>query len=1261
MSDRRVSRAVVLAAIVLLAWVSAPRLHVSYTPRTPVPELVVRLSLRGAATGPADIAERWIVPIESAIRSLGDVSAARSNAYSDSAMIRVRFRPGTDVEVKAARLSSELVPLRSKLPSGSVLSVFPATQAGASPVLVLALTDVKAAERAERIADELRTAAGVRDLEIFGSTERATDIHLMRSAPQSLTAGATRDAVEQTLAAHEVTAAQIGGRRVPVISAPSAMSVRDVPLRAGVTVVPLETVAQVEVKYAEPFALARLNGRPATLIVIYSDEGASLFEVESAAIAKLRRVPYVTVWSEAEGMRSLLRSAAIGLALFSLLLWIPARRSTLFLYPLIAVAITINAAQLIGQRVDATAVVAAAIAICGIAPLAAARAADEENEIWPAVVAAIFVLLVPVAVTFATGSFQPLFALPARFFVIAGLSSIAAAWLAAAPSRRARPPRMGASVVRRALHAAASIVLAVAAVASALFAWFGGRLDPRIKHSADPTRLEIALTLPAGTTLDQTLSAVTRVEKSLGRFREIERYWSMVRPGRAAVTIETSPAIRRGSVADLFRLRLKAAMPFGSGILSIRDGGGNRAGTGADFEEKPYTDENALTYRFLLKGVDVETLERAANEIGNRLARIGVSRSVIVVEGSAPAMRIVLVPRPTTATQQARHAAAVLRERTLPPTVWRLPDGGEARIVAPGAPVTDADVPRRADVFGRTIDGLAIDRLFIERSELVAGGMERELGRFVLPVTINVPGFIGEKSNKRAEIDRTLALFPTGSALTLERPSLEKWHFSAEKLRLFALIALLPALLLAAAAVILGSFSQAAGSIAVCSASVAFVAPVLMFLSEDVDELTLLAIGCAVCCAAAIAVIVMARSANDIASTYRTARRFTWPLAGAAVGAFVALAIMSGARAAVRDGWRAPLLGAASVGLAGVISAAFAGPAIVLIAHDLRQRRHATARAIQHPAAWREPGPPSITVRNLTKRYAGGFRALRRVSFELTPGVIGLLGPNGAGKTTLLRVMTGLLLPTRGQVLYRGVAIDPVNLPEYRTRIGFLPQEFNAYAGLTAIDFLEYWAVERGISDPGERRRIAEELLSTVGLEDAAGRKVRDFSGGMRQRIGIARALIGDPPLLVVDEPTTGLDIESRNRFRDLIVSLAADRIILLSTHIAGDVEATASRILLLVRGELRWDGTPDSLLARAEGRVFDVVVSEKEARELAHEYRVTRRVRVADGVRVRGVVPAGAPLPGPPAEPVLEEAYLVEAAGERAVSRSGFAFLYET
>jgi ABC-2 type transport system ATP-binding protein len=176
-----------------------------------------------------------------------------------------------------------------------------------------------------------------------------------------------------------------------------------------------------------------------------------------------------------------------------------------------------------------------------------------------------------------------------------------------------------------------------------------------------------------------------------------------------------------------------------------------------------------------------------------------------------------------------------------------------------------------------------------------------------------------------------------------------------------------------------------------------------------------------------------------------------------------------------------------------------------------------------------------------------------------------------------------------------------------------------------------------------ERRREIETLLEAVGLTEHARRKVRDFSGGMRQRVGIARALLGAPPILIVDEPTTGLDVESRTRFRQILLEQAAQRIVLFSTHIASDVEAAASRILLLHRGRLRFDGTPEELVARARGRAFRALVGDADLAEVGRRYRVTARVRTLEGIKVRAVARPGDTPGGEVVEPNLEEAYLAE------------------
>jgi len=272
----------------------------------------------------------------------------------------------------------------------------------------------------------------------------------------------------------------------------------------------------------------------------------------------------------------------------------------------------------------------------------------------------------------------------------------------------------------------------------------------------------------------------------------------------------------------------------------------------------------------------------------------------------------------------------------------------------------------------------------------------------------------------------------------------------------------------------------------------------------------------------------------------------------------------------------------------------------------------------------------------LGKRY-GDTWALRGVDLALEPGVVGLLGPNGAGKSTLMQVVTTFTQPTEGTVRWNGT--DVVAEPQVmRESVGYLPQEFGVYPRLTAREFLRYLAAVRGLSDPGDR---IDELLAIVNLEDAAGDRLGGFSGGMRRRVGIAQALLTDPDLLIVDEPTVGLDPTERARFRSLLGALATDRIVVLSTHIVPDVEATASDIALLDDGELLVHTTPSDLLASVDGRVWEVVVPEAEMTTVKRDHTVASTTRRSDGVHLR-VVAADRPTPDATAvEPTLEEAYL--------------------
>ncbi len=294
-----------------------------------------------------------------------------------------------------------------------------------------------------------------------------------------------------------------------------------------------------------------------------------------------------------------------------------------------------------------------------------------------------------------------------------------------------------------------------------------------------------------------------------------------------------------------------------------------------------------------------------------------------------------------------------------------------------------------------------------------------------------------------------------------------------------------------------------------------------------------------------------------------------------------------------------------------------------------------------------------LSIQGVSKCYRGNVWALRGFSLELGPGVLGLLGPNGAGKTTLMSILATITRASEGAVLWNGVdiAADPDNL---RAVLGYLPQDFGVYPNLNAVEFLEYLAAVKGLDAATSRRRI-DELLCLVNLTEVRKRPLGGFSGGMKQRVGIAQALLNDPRLLIVDEPTAGLDPEERVRFRNLLSDLSGERIVILSTHIVSDIEATASDIALIAQGRLIAHASPEDLLRGVEGRVWEWVVPSQQLLAAKERYLVSSTVRRSDGVHVR-LVADDAPAGAQPVPPTLEDAYLASLAKHRAGAATGIA-----
>ena len=280
-----------------------------------------------------------------------------------------------------------------------------------------------------------------------------------------------------------------------------------------------------------------------------------------------------------------------------------------------------------------------------------------------------------------------------------------------------------------------------------------------------------------------------------------------------------------------------------------------------------------------------------------------------------------------------------------------------------------------------------------------------------------------------------------------------------------------------------------------------------------------------------------------------------------------------------------------------------------------------------------------LTISHLSKQYRRDFWGLRDFDLELGPGVIGLLGPNGAGKSTLMRMLATITRPTEGTVRWNDT--DILKSPDtLRAVLGYLPQDFGIYPNLTGLEFLEYMAAIKGMDAKTARRRI-EELLVVVNLVDAAKRPLHGYSGGMKQRVGIAQALLNDPQLLIVDEPTVGLDPAERVRFRNLLSDLSGERIVIFSTHIVSDAEATATEIVIINKGRKIQRATHEKLLQLLEGMVWEWVVPADQLNSLKQTHIVSGTIRHQDGVLVRVVSPSA---PAPQAQPIppnLEDVYL--------------------
>jgi len=281
-----------------------------------------------------------------------------------------------------------------------------------------------------------------------------------------------------------------------------------------------------------------------------------------------------------------------------------------------------------------------------------------------------------------------------------------------------------------------------------------------------------------------------------------------------------------------------------------------------------------------------------------------------------------------------------------------------------------------------------------------------------------------------------------------------------------------------------------------------------------------------------------------------------------------------------------------------------------------------------------------IEIRGLRKVYPGGVVALHGLDLTIPPGVFGLLGPNGSGKTTMMRILATLLEPTAGEARIGDCDVRR-DKAAVRQMLGYMPQDFGFYPSLTAYETLDYFSLLCRMDDPRQRRSRIEQVLARVNLSEVAGRKVSGFSGGMRQRLGIAQALLNDPRVLIMDEPTSGLDPEERIRLRNLLAELTKDRIVILSTHIVSDVAVTAEKLAILHKGRLLFAGNLRDLLSPLRGRTWIIDVEEEEVTQVRQAFFVTGVFRSATGMQVRVLADQMSHPRGYAADPTVDDAYV--------------------
>ncbi|MEM9558378.1 MAG: efflux RND transporter permease subunit [Acidobacteriota bacterium] len=1273
------ARAIVLCALVGLAALAAPRLTLHLDSDDRRPALRIFLSLP-SATDPGTVARRWIAPIEERVRSLGGVREVAGEVWPNGARLEVSLQSRSDPELKASRLQAELAALRALLPTGGRLRVV-TTQAGQGDLVAV----VWVAQRIDQATLEsairtLRRVPGIRAVETWGARDEAIDVILPASLPGSeLDSVALDEAITTSVSATSLGAWRQAGARADLWRPPTAATPEEVaaipvsPGRGG-PMLPLASLAAVERRVALADVSLRRNGASALALAVYRENAASVLGVDrrlrQAVTTLPPRLAAAISWREAEALGELLVRLTLGFALAVLTAGVLGTRAGgatagvgMASAPVACLAATVLAFASLGDGLDFMMLLAVSIGVAAMLAASAAVILGGHSPLTVGLVWSLCASIPPCAALLTSSSVDFAIEAPSQAFWITVLaSSVALPLLPRGPHRLDRPERRARAgfgmrrLARWTLRDPGSALLVAATAAVVLAALWGPALAPRAGvPKASESTLFVDLELATGSTRAATGRHLAATDEALRRVEGLGASWGAHGAGWGWLEVEIDPTWRRPDRLAEVLARLRRELPAGARSQTSTDLA--HAVTGARRGPiEPEADDDGHRYRVVLRGLDLADLRATYDRAVDQMIRAGVRRHWI--EGwQAPESRIRLAPRPLAAVADApppdAHSpgplppdatalAAELRRLTEPPTPVQLP-GTQRRIVRVHHADTrreDEELPQLANLLARPLhfDGhqpIVAASLVGLHGDLIQPRVQREDGRFVAPITVHIPHTVeARRLTLRRKVDRALARLPKSTATDLERPALGRIVIPEQRLQLWALAALVSVLFFAVAAVLSNSLTWAALSLSPLVLAVFAAAPAIHTTAGRAHEMVLVALAAAT--AAALPVLLTTLPA---ATAYRPLLRAgRWIVAGLVPAIVLLAAPLVGA--APRAALVAPLLVAAIALATATLAGLVLVPASGTVLATWRRRGERAAARDRIRQVWAE-GPPELQARALTKIYPGGRRALDRVDFTLKPSITGLVGPNGAGKSTLLRLLTGLLAPSRGQVLYRGRALRPELLQDYHQLVGYLPQDAGAYTGFTAEELLDWWAKQRGLGDHRQRAKEVARRLDEVRLTNVANRKVVDFSGGMRQRVGIARALLGSPSVLIIDEPTAGLDLQSRQALRDVLLDAAQRRIVLFSTHIASDLEATAERILVLSGGALAWNGPTDDLVARADGRVFEAMLEAHEMAAFAARHRITARSQTADGIAVRAVVGMAGDIEGEPVAPSLEEACL--------------------